>query len=87
MLYCNKCDDKTKSIEPIIIRRQDHKRFHIRALCANCMWTKAKYFSNNELKELPDLFWKIPLGHNFMKYLVFDKEIIEIFPLLDPIIN
>ena len=87
MLYCSKCQYHTESIEPVMIRRQDHTRFHVRALCSICDWTKGKYFSNSELSVLPEVFWKLPIGHNFMKYIVHNNKKIEIFPIVYDIIN
>jgi len=88
MIWCHKCQKYTRIEEPIILRKQDNYRYHVRALCSNCKWTVAKYLSNSEMRRIPDCFHQLPLGHNYMKYLVLeDGRIIELFPLLNPILN
>ena len=90
MFFCSHCNDFTRSVEPVMVRYQDINQFHVRVLCANCYYTKAKYLSPSELQRLPPIFNTLPFRNNYMKYLKLDKSskhITEIFPLIEPIIN
>jgi len=70
-----------------MIRLQDVNQFHVRALCEICGFTKAKYLSNRELNQLPDLFKQLPFRVNFLKFVVYNGMKEEIFPILEPILN
>ena len=77
----------TKTREPILIRKQDFNKYHIRGLCRECLWTKSLYMSNTMMHKLPPLFRDLRLKYNYMNYIFIDGKAIELYPLLDPIIN
>ena len=87
LLYCYMCKDYTKTSEPIMIRKQDYYKYHIRGLCENCKWTKSLYLSNSTINKLPPSFQNIRLKYNFMNYVYIDNKMVELFPILDPLIN
>jgi hypothetical protein len=87
MLYCKRCNKYTKSIEPVIIFKNDFFSFRVATLCYDCYYTKAKYLSPVEMRKLPEDFKKIPLKQNFINYVFLDNKRTEIFPYVEKIIN
>ena len=53
-LYCIKCKDYTKSIEPIIIKQDVGCQFHMKALCAISNKYKTEFLKLEQVKLLPD---------------------------------
>ena len=86
-IYCPNCARYTKTTEPILIRKQDYNKYHIRGLCENCKWTKSMYMTNSMIHRLPSSFQSLRLKYNFMNYVFIDGRMVELFPILDPIIN
>ena len=86
-VYCPNCQRYTLTTEPILIRRQDVNKYHIRGLCKECKWTKSMYMSNTMMYKLPASFHNLRLKYNFMNYVYINTEMVELFPILSSIIN
>ena len=87
VVFCPQCNAYTKTSEPVLIRRQEPEKFHIRGLCAGCKWTKSMYLPHGIIRALPNSFNALRLKYNFMNYVDIDGEMVELFPILDPLIN
>ena len=86
-VYCPNCHIYTVTVEPILIRKQDFNKYHIRGLCKDCKWTKSMYLSNTMIHKLPQSFQNLRLKYNFMNYVFIDGKMEELYPILNPILN
>lgn len=87
-IACHKCNQKTKTIAPIFVKRLNYNKFCVYGVCAECEYTKLKFLNSTEARLLPDIFYnmKIP-GFALSKILDNSNEGIDILPLVDTIIN
>ena len=54
-IYCKYCNEFTKSIEPIVLKRVE-KRFCIACLCEICYGTKRRFLNICQMKMIPKDF-------------------------------
>jgi hypothetical protein len=87
MWYCPHCNKFTRTIEPVILRRQCETRFNVKGVCADCKWSKSKYLTNSEVRQLPLYFNHIFEKTDFINYLHYNNRPVHLFPFLDPIMN
>src|SRR3977135_3336840 len=88
MLNCYYCNKVTKTIPPLVFRRIKDETFHIRGTCEKCYKMKAKFFTEEQIKQLPKMILETCVPYLSLSYIE-DRtgKIHEIFPLIDKIIN
>ena len=86
-LFCHSCKAKTKTVEPIMIKRFNYSSFSVWGLCDACMYTKHKFLSNQEVRQLDSLFFTLPIPATYLKVMKANGQTVELLPLLESIIN
>lgn len=72
-VYCLRCKEKTKSIEPVIIRRYNTFHFNLIVLCDKCKQLKSTLIDDSNRSKLPDYFFYLPFNAYYMNY-IYEKS-------------
>ena len=87
-IACHRCNQKTKTVAPIFVKRLNYNRFCVYGVCADCEYTKYKFLNNVESRMLPEIFYSMNIpGFALNKITQTVNKGIDVFPLVDPIIN
>ena len=85
-LYCVKCKDYTQSIEPIVVKKEESNRYHIKALCLICNKFKTKFLNLDQVKLLPNEIRESENGLTFKNTIIRDGKALPLLALIPLII-
>ena len=78
-IYCHECNEFTKCIEPIILRRYNIYNFCIYAMCEKCTLLKSIAFTDFHYQKFPLDYFNLPINKPYLNYIITDKGEIKIF--------
>ena len=72
-IYCHECNEYTKSINPIFLRRDQIHKSCIYAMCEKCKLIKSIALTDFYNQKFPMNYFKLPFNKPYLNYIITDK--------------
>ena len=86
-INCFTCKKDTHTSEPVLLKRYNGMKFYIMGICSECLKTKTGFLTRDVIRRLPDEVRNMQEKWSNMKYIELNGKMVELYPILDPLIN